>query len=202
MIKASGENWLCRHNWSIGISIKWAYIVAPAWRWCGTCFVCGGSTVIIKLFKLFNFHLSFRYVPQWPVYCQQQHCAPAEYWWGWYGCSALHNQQDCLLYTYTWSCWGVVLPWWKDGSHYGSCSPCYCWAVLSKQRHFIDSSEQKVQPGFVRHVLWSVLLPNTRPKQCDSDIVCGSISHWKWRWVFFSFLFLDAAHITSPHSLV
>ena len=27
-----------------------------------------------------SYLLSFRYVPQWPACCQQQHCGPAEYW--------------------------------------------------------------------------------------------------------------------------
>ena len=177
--------------------------MAPAWRWCGTCFVCGGSTVVIKLFKLFNFSVSFRYVPQWPAYCQQQHCAAAECWWGWCWCSALHNWQDRLLWNCTQPIWAVVLPWWNGSPHW------WCWsAILSEQRWYVDSSEPKVQPGFVSDVHWSVLLWNTRPKQCDPDIVCGSISHWKWRWVFLfsvsrcTVCNMCAAHITSPHGLV
>ena len=157
------------------------------------------------------FGYCFRYVPQWPAYHQQQHCDPAEYWWGWCWCSALHNWQDCLLCRYTKPSWAVVLPWWNDGSHW------WCWsAILSEQRWYVNSSQPKTQPGFVRDIHWSLLLWNTRPKQCDPDHVCESISHWEWRWAFvFQFVnrcgytvyicIMCAPHIAihnSPQSLV
>ena len=123
---------------------------------------------------------------------------------------ALYNWQDCLL-NRCWPSWRVVLPWWKDGPYYG-CK----WAILSKQRCYVNSPEPKAQPGFVRDVLRNLLLWNTRPKQCDPDHVCESISYREWRWVFV-FQFVDrcgytvyisimcAPHITihnSPQNLV